>query len=86
VPAALVALYVWVSDPGKRVPVSILAAGSLLGGVVTVFAATLNGFASERFDAVSVYALPLFFYIFVRPAEEGLKILAFSSTPRATEG
>lgn len=81
VPAALVALYVWISDPGKRVSVSVLAAGFLLGAVVTIFAATLNGFASGRFDALPVYALPLFFYVFVGPVEEGLKILALHLHP-----
>lgn len=81
VPALLVSLYVWASDPGERKSVSVLAAVFFLGAVVTVFAGALNGAAVDRFEALPVYAMPLFFYLFVGPVEEGLKLIALRLYP-----
>ncbi len=84
-PGALVAAYVWVSDPGDGIPVSVLAVGFFLGMVATFFAAALNGMAAENLGWLPVYAFPVVFYASVGPIEEGLKILAVSLHP-ATDG
>jgi len=84
VPAFLVAVYVLVSDPGERVPTTVLSIGFFFGAVVAVFAGSLNGAALERFQAIPVYAFPFFFFLFVGPVEEGLKVLAAHLHPGDT--
>jgi RsiW-degrading membrane proteinase PrsW (M82 family) len=70
-----------VSDPGDGIPVSVSAAGFLLGMVATFLAAVLNGVAAEKLGWLPVYASPILFYAFVGTIEEVLKVLAVSLHP-----
>jgi RsiW-degrading membrane proteinase PrsW (M82 family) len=82
-PAFFVSVYVRVSDPDKAISAGVLTAGFCLGAMVAVIAGTLNGFALERFRVLPFLSLPLFFFLFVGPIEEGLKLLAVRLHPGA---
>ena len=83
VPAFLVSVYVRVSNPDEAVPVGVLVVVFCMGAVVAVLAGTLNGFVLGRFRALSVFSLPLFFFLFVGPVEELLKLVAVRLYPGA---
>ena len=81
VPASLLAVYVWFSDPGERLSVTFLLAAFCLGAVVTVLAGRLNTTALGWFEALPFLGTVLFFFLVVGPVEEGLKILAVYLLP-----
>ncbi|MDZ7689373.1 MAG: PrsW family glutamic-type intramembrane protease [Halobacteriales archaeon] len=75
-PASLVAVYVWFSDTDDRLSVPTLVAGFGLGALVTVFAGEMNVVAFGWFETVPAFGAVFFFYLFVGPFEEGMKMLA----------
>jgi len=74
-PAVFIAAYVWMSDPNGEKPPWLVGASFCLGALVTVFALALNTFAIGYFEGF-FFGTALFFFLFVGPVEEALKILA----------
>lgn len=76
VPAVLLAGYVYVSDVTANEPPALLLGTFLLSVVTATFAAVLNGLAQGLFAGVGAVGFLLFFYLFVGPVEETVKLLA----------
>lgn len=75
VPAAFVAIYLWLSDPLQRRPALVLVGAFVLGHVAVAFAYLANTAAQPWFDALPYLSLVIFFFLFVAPVEEALKLV-----------
>ena len=76
VPAVLLAGYVYVSDVTTNEPPALLLGTFLLSVVTATFAAVLNGATQGLFAGLGTVGFLLFFYLFVGPVEETVKLLA----------
>lgn len=76
VPAFFVALYVWDSKPTNEGFSFALLATYLLGILFAGLAYVFNSAVEGYFVAVPVVGTALFFYLFVGPVEEAVKLLA----------
>jgi RsiW-degrading membrane proteinase PrsW (M82 family) len=76
IPALGLALYVYVSDVTSTEPPSLLLGTFLLGVITATFAAVLNSLVQPVFGGLGFLGLVLFFYLFVAPVEEAVKLLA----------
>ncbi len=75
IPAALLALYIYLTDITTNEPPTLLAITFLLSILFAGFAAVLN--ASFAFlQAFSLLGIVLFYYLIVGPSEETVKLLA----------
>jgi RsiW-degrading membrane proteinase PrsW (M82 family) len=85
-PAGFIAVYVWESDPTAKRPALYLAVTFALGTVATTFAYLLNTSSVGWFEALPFLSMALFFFLFVGPVEEALKLGAVYVYPFGTEG
>ena len=76
VPAFGLAAYVYVSDVTTAEPLSLIVATFLLSILTATFAALLNSYAQPLFSPLGFPGLVLFFFLFVGPIEESVKLLA----------
>lgn len=76
VPAVLLAGYVYLSDVTADEPPTLLFGTFLLSVVTATFAAVLNSLAQGVFAGLGAVGFVLFFYLFVGPVEETVKLLA----------
>ncbi|QKY16583.1 PrsW family glutamic-type intramembrane protease [Halorubrum sp. CBA1229] len=76
IPAFGLAAYVYVSDVTTAEPLSLLVATFLLSILTATFAALLNSYAQPLFSPLGFPGLVLFFFVFVGPIEESVKLLA----------
>lgn len=81
IPAAIVSIYIWDSDPSEHRPALYLLAAFSLGALVTGMAYVLNTAALPWFQGLPYMAMALFFFLWVAPVEEGLKLLAVHLSP-----
>lgn len=81
VPAAFLALYIWDSDPLDHRAVLPLMAAFSLGAVATAFAYLLNNTAVDWFQGLGALSMAAFFFLWVAPVEEGLKLAAVYVSP-----
>jgi RsiW-degrading membrane proteinase PrsW (M82 family) len=84
-PAAFIAVYVWESDPVAKRPALRLTVTFALGTVATTVAYLLNTAVVGRFEALPVLSMALFFFLFVGPVEETLKLGSVYVYPFDTE-
>jgi RsiW-degrading membrane proteinase PrsW (M82 family) len=75
VPAALLALYIYVTDITTSEPLTLVAVTFLLGILFAGFAAIVNS-AFGFLQAFGLIGFVLFFYLVVGPGEEAVKLLA----------
>jgi RsiW-degrading membrane proteinase PrsW (M82 family) len=75
-PALGLAAYVYLSDVTASEPPSLLFGTFLLSVVTATFAAVLNGLAQPPFAEFGFLGLVVFFFVFVGPVEETVKLLA----------
>ena len=75
-PAFGLAAYVYVSDVTTAEPLSLIVATFLLSILTATFAAVLNSYAQPLFSPLGFPGLVLFFFLFVGPIEESVKLLA----------
>jgi RsiW-degrading membrane proteinase PrsW (M82 family) len=75
-PAFGLAAYVYVSDVTTAEPLSLIVATFLLSILTATFAAVLNSYAQPLFSPLGFPGLVLFFFLFVGPTEESVKLLA----------
>jgi RsiW-degrading membrane proteinase PrsW (M82 family) len=85
VPAVFIAIYVWESDPTAKRPSLYLAITFALGTVATTVAYFLNTRSIGWFEALPVLSMALFFFLFVGPVEETLKLAAVYVFPVDTD-
>jgi len=85
VPAAFIAVYVWDSDPTAKRPALYLAVTFALGTVATTVAYFLNTRSVGWFEALPFLSMALFFFVFVGPVEETLKLGAVYVYPLDTK-
>ncbi len=83
-PAVMIAFYVWDSDPTSKRPAFLLILTFSLGTVATSVAYILNTAARPHFVAAPVLGTVLFFFLFVGPVEETLKLAAVYVYPMDT--
>ena len=76
VPAVLLAGYVYLSDVTADEPPTLLLGTFLLSVVTATFAAVLNSLTQGVFAGLGAVGFVLFFYVFVGPVEETVKLLA----------
>lgn len=76
VPAALLAGYIYRTDPTDREPLGALAVTFILGGLFANFAAFVDSVPGGVLEAIPIVGPLLFFFIFVGPVEETVKWLA----------
>ena len=76
IPAFGLAAYVYVSDVTTAEPLSLIVATFLLSILTATFAALLNSYAQPLFSPLGFPGLVLFFFVFVGPIEESVKLLA----------
>lgn len=76
VPAVLLVVKIWSSDPTKSEPLSLIAVTFVLAILFASFAAILNSLFLPAFEMIPVLGLPLFFFLVVGPVEEFVKLLA----------
>jgi RsiW-degrading membrane proteinase PrsW (M82 family) len=74
-PALGLAAYVYASDVTNE-PLSLLLGTFLLSVVTATFAAVLNSFTQGFFSGLGVVGFVAFFFLFVGPVEETVKLLA----------
>ena len=84
-PAGFIAVYVWESDPTAKRPALYLAVTFALGTVATTFAYFLNTRSVGWFEALPILPMALFFFVFVGPVEETLKLGAVYVYPFDTD-
>ena len=75
-PALLLAGYVRYAGVTTTEPLSMLVGTFALGVLFAGFAGVLNSFAQPLFQSIPVIGMVLFFYLFVAPVEEVVKMLA----------
>ncbi len=75
-PALGLAGYVYASDVTTDEPLSLLLGTFLLSVVTATFAAVLNGYTQQFFLGLGVIGSVGFFFLFVAPVEETVKLLA----------
>lgn len=76
VPAVLLTVYFWESDPYDRSTLKTLTVTFLLGCMVTSVAVLANTFGRDALYGFPTYGVYFFFFLVVAPVEEGLKMLA----------
>lgn len=76
VPALLLAGYVWYLDITTTEPLTLLVGTFALGVLFAGFAGVLNTLAQPLFQHIPLLGTVLFFYLFVAPVEETVKLLA----------
>ncbi len=81
VPALFLALYIWDSDPLSHKNALPLLAAFFLGAVATGFAYLLNTLAVDWFHGFGSLSMAAFFFLWVAPVEEGLKVAAVYVSP-----
>lgn len=84
-PAGFIAIYVWESDPKAKRPALYLAVTFALGTVATTFAYFLNTRSVGWFEMLPVLSTAAFFFLFVAPIEETLKLGAVYVYPFDTD-
>ena len=84
-PAGFIAVYVWESDPKAKRPALYLAVTFALGTVATTFAYFLNTRSVGWFEALPFLSMAAFFFVFVAPIEETLKLGAVYVYPFDTD-
>jgi RsiW-degrading membrane proteinase PrsW (M82 family) len=84
-PAGFIAVYVWESDPRAKRPALYLAVTFALGTVATTFAYFLNTRSVGWFEALPFLSMAAFFFVFVAPIEETLKLGAVYVYPFDTD-
>lgn len=84
-PAAFIAIYVWESDPTEKRPALYLTLAFALGTVATTVAYFLNTNAVGFFEMLPVLGMAAFFFLFVAPVEETLKLAAVYVYPAETD-
>lgn len=85
-PAGFIAVYVWESDPTAKRPALYIAVTFALGTVATTFAYFLNSSSVGWFESLPVAPMAFFFFLFVGPIEEALKLGAVYVYPFDTDG
>jgi RsiW-degrading membrane proteinase PrsW (M82 family) len=76
VPALLLAVYVWYVDITTSEPLTLVVGTFVLGVLFAGFAGVLNTLAQPLFQYIPLIGTVLFFYLFVAPVEETVKLLA----------
>ncbi len=76
VPALLLVVTIWSSDPTTREPVSLLGVTFILAAMFASFAAVVNSLLLPGFELIPLLGLPLFYFLVVGPVEEFVKWLA----------
>lgn len=76
VPALLLVVTIWSSDPTTREPISLLGVTFVLAALFASFAAVVNTLLRPGFEIIPILGLPLFFFLVVGPVEEFVKLLA----------
>ncbi len=76
IPALLLVVTIWSSDPTTREPVSLLGVTFILAAMFASFAAVVNSLLIPGFELIPLLGLPLFYFLVVGPVEEFVKWLA----------
>lgn len=76
VPALLLVVTLWSSDPTTKEPISLLGVTFVLAALFASFAAVVNSMLLPGFEVIPLLGLPLFYFLVVGPVEEFVKILA----------